>query len=170
MEMKIRKFILIGIFLLTLIPGKAQTDMGNAQALYIYNFMRYIKWPENSVGEKYVIGVVGNSSTYNSLKKLTSGRKVGIKSIEVVIYQSVTDIVDCQILVVARNKNSEMQAVSERLAGKSCLIIGEISGNENKEACIYFRVVDNKLKFAINEENTKRQQLVVSKTLFDMAI
>lgn len=168
--MKMKKILLLGVFLLAMIPGKAQVSMNDAKALYIYNFLKHIKWPENSVGDKYVIGVVGNSSTFNALKSLTTNRRVGTKPIEVVRFKSAKEITDCQVLFISDERKSEIQTITNQFAGKSCLVIGEASGTTDIGACIDFRVVDNKLKFAINEENTKRQQLIVSRSLIDMAI
>jgi hypothetical protein len=80
---------ILGIIAITFtVKVNAQTDVSNAQAVFIYNFLSHVKWPDADVNGKYVIGVLGKSSTYDYLKTYTKNRTVGSKSIEVIQFNS----------------------------------------------------------------------------------
>lgn len=171
--MRILKLKSLLIVFAVLIGGSkvnAQIDLNNAEALYIYNFLRHIKWEDSSVGETYVIGVLGKTDTYQSLINYTKGRKVGVKPIKVVQYSSVEEIGRCQVLLISQKESSKIDQISEKFKSSDCLIIGSKSGLSNNGAVIDFALVGGKLKFRLNEENAKKQNLVVSRALIDMAI
>ena len=65
--MKLRGLLFILAFITIPYSLKATDNIYSMQTLYIYNFMRLIKWPDNSVGEKYIIGVYGSDQMYNHL-------------------------------------------------------------------------------------------------------
>ena len=77
--MRMRKVLLIAVFLLTGMMAEAETNIPASQARYIYNFIRYINWPENSVGDKFIIAVYGNNPVYTELVNYTKTRKFGSK-------------------------------------------------------------------------------------------
>ena len=121
------KFILL--FALLLFPlGKgtfSQTDVNNAQAIFIYNFLSHIKWPDQATSNGYTIGVFGNTSTAKYLETYTQNRKVGSKPIKVVQYQSVDEINNCQVLFIAYGKTNHISSINNKLKSQPCLIIGE---------------------------------------------
>jgi hypothetical protein len=161
---------LIFAFLITFsFTGKAIEDVSQAQAMFIYNFLRHINWPANTVGDKFVIGVYGNSQTYNQLVNFTKDRKIGTKSIEVIKVVGIEEATKCQLLFVAASKSSQISEIKNSIGSSSCLIVSEKSGTLDSGSAIEFLIVDDHLKFKINQLNVKQQKLVVSKALIDMS-
>jgi hypothetical protein len=164
------KRVLIFALLFTLGFGiKAADNISGAQAMYIYNFLRHINWPENSVGDKFVIGVYGNSQTFDELVTFTRDRKIGTKLIEVVKINSVEEAAHCQLLFVPNSKSSKISEIKNQIGNKSCLIVSEKSGTLDSGSAIEFLIVNDRLKFKINLANAKQQKLEVSKDLIDMS-
>jgi hypothetical protein len=149
---------------------KAQTDVNGAQAIFIYNFLSHIKWPDAEIGNKYVIGVLGKSPTYNYLQKTTANRKIGSKSIEVVQYNNIAEAKNCQVLFVAYGKSSLIPEIKNTIANKSCLIIGEKAGTVDSGAVVDFHIINGKLRYKISETNARQHNLFVSKTLLTMSL
>ncbi|MBN2486277.1 MAG: YfiR family protein [Bacteroidales bacterium] len=166
------KLVLILLFFL-LPAGKfatGQMDVNNAQAIFIYNFLSQTQWPEGSIGENLIIGVLGTTPTTAHLKKITDQRKIGTKSVVVVQFSNSKELTNCHLLFIASNKSSEMAAVQQKLNGKSCLIVGEKTGLTNSGAGIDFAIIDGKLRYKINEQNIKSQNLFLSSQLVQMAM
>ena len=162
---------LIIAFLITLSFGvKAAENISGAEAMYIYNFLRHINWPENSVGDKFVIAVFGNSETYNQLVSYTKDRKIGTKVIEVIKVSSIEEASKCQLLFVPTSKSSKIAEIKNSIGNKSCLIVSEKSGTINSGSAIEFIIENDRLKFKISEVNAKLQKLEVSKALIDMSV
>lgn len=167
--MKSKLVLILALLFLPINNGfKAEADINSAQAIFIYNFLRQIEWPASSIGDKYVIGILGESSIYDYLKKYTADRMVSNKSIEVVKYSSVDQISKCQVLFITYGKSSLTSTISQKYKG--ILLIGEKSGTLNQGAIIEFTVVDGKLRYKINEGNAKAQQLYISSSIVNMAL
>jgi hypothetical protein len=168
------KLKLLMLFAFLMLPvGKmihAETDVNNAQAIFIYNFLSQVRWPEGSAEDKLTVGILGKTTTTEYLRKYTENRKIGAKPIEVVEYSSSADISSCHVLFLTYNKSNEISAVDEKTKGKGCLIVAEKSGLTNSGAVIDFTIVDGKLRFRVNEENAKKHNLLISSQLIQLSM
>lgn len=170
---EMRSKILLFMALMVFPIGKtinADIDVNNAQAVFIYNFLSHVKWPESAIGSKYTIGIIGRTPTAAYLKKYTSNRKVGSKPIEIVQFVDVAELKDCQVLLVSRGKSSEMSAINQKLSGKSCLVVGEKPGTTKTGAIIDFNIVNGKLRYKIDMANATKANLYISSTLMQMSM
>lgn len=163
-------FILLGLIIVWNSNIFSQSEVGKVQAYFIYNFSRLIKWPANYTQGDFVIGVLGNSQTYQSLVRLTVNKKVGMQTMVVKRFSTPGELTDCHILLIASDKSSKISEINRRLANKHTLIISESDGLINSGSAIDFLIVDNKLKFKMNINNAEKYDLIVSKSLLDMAM
>jgi hypothetical protein len=166
-----KKSILFFTTLLILGLGvRAADNLSGLQAMYIYNFLRHINWPVNSIGDDFVIGVYSSGDMYTQLSTYTKDRKIGNKNIVVMKIENVADAAKCQLLFVPSSKSSKIAEIKNTIGSKSCLIVSEKSGTFNSGSGIEFVFDQDKLKFKISETNLKEQKLEVSKALLDMAV
>jgi hypothetical protein len=167
--MKIRIF-LVGLVFITGLGLNAQVNKTSMEVMYIYNFLKYIHWPSNSVGSNFVIGVYGSSEVYNALASYTQNRKVGSKTIRVVRITKIEDSSTCQVLYVSATESVKISQFSKYLSQKSCLIISQKEGTNAMGSAIEFVSKGNKINFRISEETAKRHRLIISSTLLDMSV
>lgn len=162
------------LFILLFLPlnnsFKAETDLNNAQAIFIYNFLMQIQWPGGTINDKYVIGIIGKSTTYDYLKSYTANRLISTKPIEIVEFATVEQISNCQVLFITYGKSSLISSINQQLKGKSVLTVGEKTGIINQGAVIEFAIIGGKLRYKLNEDNAKAQQLFLSSALVNMAL
>ena len=60
------------------VPIASRAQLANHQALYLFNFTRYIEWPADMQEGNFTIGVLGsNSEVATALKDISTKRKVG---------------------------------------------------------------------------------------------
>jgi hypothetical protein len=163
-----RLLILLTFISVISISGFSQVD--NAKAMFLYNFSRLIKWPDANSQNDFVFGVLGNSEIYNDLVAITSGKKVGTQPIVVKLFKDPNQITNCHILFVANNKLDQFNDILNRLQNKSSLIVTEKKGMVNSGSVIDFVIADNKLRYMVSEENARRNNLVLSRNLQDMAM
>lgn len=168
------KIKIVLLFTMLIVPlnknSYAETDIKNAEAIFIYNFLSHVQWPEGAVGSNYLIGVLGKTATYDYLIKYTTNRNIGARTIQVKQLKEVSEVTNCQVLLVANQKSNEMGLIAAKLVGKSCLTIGEKAGLTESGAVIDFNVVDGKLRYKIDEKNAKKQKLLISSTLMRMSL
>ena len=99
------KKILLIFFLMMAIVSISHAQKEKYQSLFIYNFTKYIKWPDSYNSDKFVIGVLGDSEILTSLNVMAlSKKKTGNGQIlEVKKYSSVDEIDECNILFVSES-------------------------------------------------------------------
>jgi len=137
-------------------------------AVFLYNFTKYVQWPNASQSSDFVIGVVGNSAIYDELTRITNGKMAGTQKIVVVKFKSPDAITNCQMLFVPEHINFEN--VQAKVAGKPVLLITEKPGLAQKGSNINFVIRENKWRFELNENATRSAGLKVSAELSKLAI
>ncbi len=158
-------FLLAGVGL-----GFSQaSSVSQAQALYIFNFSRLIQWPAGSTSGDFVIGVVGDNEVFNSLTNYVANKKVGMQPIVVKKFDDPQNVVRCHIVFVGDGKVSRLNEIVGKLHGSNSLIITERKGMINSGSAIDFFLEQDKLRFVMNSNNAQKYNLIVSKSLEDMA-
>ena len=141
------------------------------KATFIYNFTKYIDWPDKYKEGNFVIGVLGTSSFYNDLTTLLNTKTVGNQRFEIKSFTTAEFVSGiCHILFVPAENSSLLPDVVKKLKGKSTLIITEKPGLAKQGAAINFVVENNKQRFELNKSNIEKYNLKVSTTLTALAI
>ena len=74
-----------GLFMILLLGATlmASGQQSMFKALFMFNFAKYIEWPNQESKSEFIIGVLGNDDIITELKKLAGARKINNKSIVV---------------------------------------------------------------------------------------
>jgi hypothetical protein len=139
-------------------------------AAMLYNFIKYVQWPNESDGGEFVVGVIGDDNVFNTLKQWYDGKPKGSKKYVIKKLASPDEANACQVVYVGKSKNKEFDAIKTSTTGKSVLTITDGNGLGQKGSCINFKVVDGKLKFELNQGVVTGSNLKVSTQLSSMAI
>ena len=158
---------------LLLISGAAVAQERSAEEVYsmmVYNFTKYVQWPDHAAGGEFVIGVVGNTEIYNTLNGWYGGKPKGSKTYVIKKFNSAADVTDCHVLYIDKSRSNDFEAVNEKVKGKGTLVITDKNGLGEKGSAINFKMVNNKLKFELNQKAIEASNLKVSGALSSMAI
>ena len=148
---------------------KAQQVDYKYHSLFMYNFTRYIKWPDAAMGNEFVIGVIGKSGITEHLEKMAQSKNVNGKPIVVKMFKNPDEITDCHMLFIPDNYSSKFEDVKTKLAGKPTLVISERPGLAQKGSDINFVVNNGKWNFEMNQASTDSRSLKVSSELTKFA-
>jgi hypothetical protein len=167
--------LLIHIALLLLVSIGSQVDLfaqkAKFQSVFIYNFSKYIKWPDAYNSDKFVIGVIGNQEVLYFLKQMAETKKVtNGKPIEIVEYSSINEIGQCHILFVGEDVCDQIDQINDVIAGMPVLIVTDRSGMAKKGAIINFVGEADKIKFELNMKKAQKRGLMVAGSLASLAI
>ncbi|AHM61212.1 hypothetical protein D770_14790 [Flammeovirgaceae bacterium 311] len=163
--------VVAAAFMLLLQNGlKAQGTDYKFHTVFIYNFTKYIKWPDDTQGNSFVIGVLGKSGITNPLKEMAASKTVNGKPIEVKVFNSIDEIKDCQMIFLPSNQSKELAAMRTKLANTSTLIISEKSGLAQQGSAINFVMNDGRWKFEVNQASTDLHGLKISQELLKFAL
>ncbi len=152
-------------------PDQGEEANAKIKAIYIYNFTKYIEWPQDYKTGNFVVGVLGsNSSLLGELNKMASAKTVGTQKFEIKNIASAADASACHIVYILNDKSSLLADVVGKVKGKSALIVTDKEGLASKGAGINFVIVENKQKIELNKSNIERYKLKVAEQLVSMAV
>lgn len=168
--MKILKLTVL--MLLVAFKGLAQQERPTHEmhAMMLYNFIKYIQWPNESEGGEFVVGVMGEDDVFNTLKAWYDGKPKGTKKYVVKKLASAAEASTCQVVYLGKSRSKEFENIKAAAAGKSVLTITDSFNLGQKGSCINFKVIDGKLKFELNQASVNGANLKVSGQLSSMAI
>ena len=163
-----RKFwIALTLFVICNHLANAQEE--NFIAIAVYNFTRYIDWPNDGNASDFLIDVIGHKSVYDKLVEITNGRKVGNRAITVRYFAASGSITPCQILFIGFWQSKDLAMLTEKLNNSHTLIITEKDGLIDSGSCINFVIRNTAIKFEIKKANIQKQGLMVSSELENIA-
>lgn len=139
-------------------------------SMMVFNFTKYVQWPDHATTGEFVIGVVGNADIYNTLNGWYGGKPRGSKTYIIKKFNSAAEVTDCHVLYIDNSKSGEFDIANNRVKGKGTLVITDKTGLGEKGSGINFKTVDNKLKFELNQKAIDASNLKVSGALSSMAI
>lgn len=156
-------FVIISLFFG--VNASAQESVTKMQSLYIYNFIKNIRW--KNVEDKYVVGIFADDSKVADINRVIGIRKFNSKSIEVKKISSATEASNCQIVFVSTDYISNIKKLNNPIILKNTLLVSEQGGIEDGVS-IAFMLQDSKLKFKINESVCKASGLQISASLLSL--
>jgi hypothetical protein len=136
----------------------------------VYNFIKYVQWPDEGQAGDFVVGVIGDDNVFNTLKQWYDGKPKGSKKYVIKKLAAAAEAGDCQVVYVGKAKSKEFENVKTSTTGKSILTVTDGNGLGQKGSCINFKVIDGKLKFELNQGTVTSANLKVSSQLSSMAI
>lgn len=163
--------VIVGVFMGLLITSSIYAQKAKYQSIFIYNFSKYIKWPEDFNNGKFVIGVLGQTELSKDLKTMAAQKKeTNGLDIEVVEFSSLDDISDCNLIFLTQKFCNQIDAINSKLTGKPTLIVTDKKGMAKGGAVINFVEKDGKIKFELNRSAADKLGLVISGSLTSLAI
>ena len=154
--------------------GKSQdvkiVSMSKYLSNCLYNFSRNINWPEENKSGDFVITIVGDKEVFTEMTKLTQNMKVGLQPIVVKFFNSVNEVSGYQQIVFVDNwQSNKISALVQKTAGSHTLIVSETEGLIDKGSMINFIPINGVMKFEMNKESLRRNNLMASSVLEKMA-
>jgi hypothetical protein len=150
--------------------ANGQVSNYKAYTLFLYNFTKYIQWPDGAIEHEFIIGVYGKSPITDELQKMGVLKKAGDKIIRVVELTEATLMQESvHILFIPEEKSSQIASVLSTLKGRPVLVVSERRGLTQKGASISFLTDNNNLRFELNSGSISAQNLKVSRALETLA-
>ena len=166
------------------------------KAAFIYNFMKFIEWPKESMetqmAEKsMVIGILGDNPFGDAfvpiLDKEVHGRKITLVNIPsfATFQQTASDkdgafaryrakykprIESCDVLFVCASEKAHFEKLTALTPGHGILTISDVPGFARDYGIIGFVKDNNKIRFEINLHIAERERFKIRSQLLALAI
>jgi serine phosphatase RsbU (regulator of sigma subunit) len=133
------------------------------RAAFIYNFTKYISWPKDAYSTKFRIGVLNNEELTAALESMAKVKRVNDAYFEIVRMTDLSDIKSFQMVYINDYTRFPIETIYKKIGYESVLVISDQYPND--ECMINFIEIDNRMKFKLNEDEIKKQNITVSNSL-----
>lgn len=156
---------------MVVMPDVSEEANARIKSIYIYNFTKYIEWPDSYKEGSFVIGFLGsNSALLNELSKMAETKKVGTQPIHIRNINTIGENDKYNIIYILSDNSTQLSEVLSKIKGKSTLVVTEKPGLAKQGSGINFVIVENKQKIELNKSNIEKYKLKIAATLVDMSL
>jgi len=138
------------------------------KAAYIYNFAKFVEWPNQSQAKNLAICVSGSDPFGGVLEGMVQGKVVHGLSVQVKHVGDTGDWDECQILFFGGAGNGRIEAALHRLRGHSILTIGEARSFAERGGMIGLVIENGRVRFEINTAAVEAAHLQISSHLLEV--
>lgn len=168
-----RPIILLIILILHLqfnISGQA--DEYIMKAVAFEQVSRFLEWPENTIiddSKPFIIGVLGDNPFGESLEETYAKHKIKNKDVNILYFNEIEEVNKCHILFISNSKKGDIKKVVDYVNEKPILTVGDTKGYAESGVLVNFYLLDNKIRFEINEKKMADVGFSVSYMLLKVA-
>jgi YfiR/HmsC-like len=156
-------------------PQGGQPTEYQLKAAFLFNFAKFIEWPEKSFGSKespFTVCVIGQDPFGSALEVSLLGKTMGSRAVQIMRFPNPTILAEarhCQIVFISASEKIHFHDVIESLNSMDALLVGDADGFVASGGTIEFMVEDNHIRFLINPDAAGRSDLKVSSKLLALA-
>jgi YfiR/HmsC-like len=140
------------------------------KAAFLYNFSRFVTWPENTPQEngKFNLCILG-SDPFRELLNPLSGKSIHNSSLNIKRLATLDQEHTCQIIFISQTGNRNLKHIMSVLKKQPVLTVSDIEDFTAHGGIIQFKLVGNKVRFNINIDNASQAGLTISSKLLSLA-
>lgn len=166
------------LFLLALIgTGTAVPWLDNSlefkvKAGCLYNFARFVTWPEKAfpkADSPIVFGVLGDDPFGKILDATLEGKILGGRRVVLRRSKDASLIDECHMLYVSESEQGRLHELLPRLTASNAFCVSDIEEYALKGGVARFVLRSSKVNFEINVDELEHRKLVVSSQLLKLA-
>ena len=145
------------------------------KAAFLFNFAKFIEWPEKSFGSPgspFTVCVIGQDPFGAALEVSLLGKTMGSRAVQIMRFPNLTTLAEarhCQIVFISASEKIHFHEVIESLNNVDALLVGDTDGFVASGGTIEFTLEDNHIRFLINPDAAGRADLKVSSKLLALA-
>lgn len=148
-------------------PSSAQEHQ--VKAAFLYNFAKFIEWPQARSEGPIVLGVLGNASFGRALEQAVDGKNINGRPLVVKQSARIEELTPCHILFIPSSQARETERIFKLLTGAPVVTVGETEGFARRGGVINFFLEQNKVRFEVNPDVAARAHLRISSRLLSLA-
>lgn len=151
------------------IPKAAQAE-AEVKAVFLFQFIRYLEWPEDNGLAYSPIVVLGDSPVYEPLLEIAQKKASGPTPIQVRRCDDLKDAGRPRILFISDSAAALLPAALEKFRKTDTLIVGESEGLAAHGAAINFVIREDSVRFEINVKALETAGIQAGAQLLRLAI
>jgi signal transduction histidine kinase len=142
--------------------GEQTHSIESVKAAYVFNFLKYIEWPNEDSLEAIRIGFIGSDEAYLEQVLKIQDKTVRSKQIVVHAIKKPRDIDNYQVIIAARDVSQKIKEISRKLFGKSTLFITDDIQDKQLTMLNFIYPSPELVRFEVNRYNLIYEKLKIS--------
>lgn len=141
------------------------------KAVFIYNFLMFVEWPESAFEnptDPFVVGIAGENVFGNALLEVVRGEAYKGRRIVIKQIADIHDAGNCHILYIDPTDHDYTEII-KATQGKPVLTVGGPNDFMASGGMIRFFLEQNKVKIEVNPNEIREQELKISSKLLRLA-
>jgi len=142
------------------------------KATYLYNFGRFVKWPDTvpaRKGDSFPVCVLGRDPFGPILDSTLAGEAVDGKPVELRRISKKQDGGECRILFISSAEEKNLKEILTALDESGVLTVSDMPGFTRRGGMIQFVLEGDRVRFEINLASAENARLVLSSELLKVA-
>ena len=159
-------------FMLASAHAAAPVHEYRVKAVFLFNFSRFVEWPESAFaapGAPFVVGVFGHDPFGGELDAVMRGETVDGRPLEVRRVASLAEAEQCQILFIHRSEEDKLDEVVNALSRQSTLTVSDVAGSAQRGIMVRLVSVEGRIRLRIDLDSARAAQLTISSGLLRSA-
>jgi hypothetical protein len=139
------------------------------KAAFLYNFAKFVKWPEGTLKGHFVVAVIGQDPFGETLDRAFAGKTILDRPVEVRRARDVQEASGAQIVFVGGSERARLPAVLSGLKTSGALTVGDMDRFADGGGMIGFQLKDATVRFEVNLREVNQAGLQMSSQLIKLA-
>jgi hypothetical protein len=163
--------VVAGWVLVTGVHAEEVSREYQLKAAFLFNFAKFVDWPACHINpaEPIRIGVYRKNPFGTVLAKSVAGRKINGHAVVVKEVSTVAAARQMQILFVSGEVDGNVAELTAALADSPVLTVGESAEFSRHGGIITFKLVNDSLRFSINQNTARKAGVKISAQLQKLA-
>lgn len=146
--------------------AKEQPSIEAVKSAYIYNFLKYITWPNEGQLEAIRIGFIGNDEAFFEACLRIQDQSIRNKTLVVHRVREPKEIKNYHVIVTSKDQNSDLKNIARVLYGQTTLLVSD-DAKDKQLTMVNFTYPDSEyVRFEVNSYNMLYEKLKVSADIY----
>jgi len=163
-----KRLILLGALLFG-VRAEAQAPMDESQvkAMFVYNFLKFVEWPSESIRSKdpFVVLIIGDGATADATERFLESKTIGERPLFVRRTKWDQSLAGARAVFVVEHDSKKLRHILEAAAAAGVLTIGEGESFATQGGVIGLLVENRKVRFDVDTTAAQVAGLRVSSKL-----
>jgi hypothetical protein len=151
------------------------------KAAYLYNFGRFVEWPNKEWPNKerpapmpdesrFTVCVLGQDPFGQALDAVLAGEDIDGARTAAARISKPKEAVNCRILFISSSEESQLKQILVELEGTSVLTVSDLPQFSQRGGMVQFILDGKKVRFEVNLTPVERAHLAMSSQLLKVAV
>lgn len=157
---------------------KASPSEYEVKAAYLYNFGRFVEWPNKEwpnkagtpSGGPFRFCVLGEDPFGRALDAILAGETINGANAAAVRVSEPQEAVNCRILFISSSEDSQLRQILAALEGTSVLTVSDLPQFSQRGGMVQFVLDGKRVRFEVNLTPVEHAHLAMSSQLLKVAV